>query len=74
MQQFDLCFRLHHKMVILVDTLAIATTICLRELFGDSRIKTLQYLACQIEVSFICLVGIFSDRETLEFLTVSLSF
>ena len=29
---------------------------------------------CQIEVSFICSIGIFSDRETLELLTVSLSY
>ena len=29
---------------------------------------------CQIEVSFICSVGIFSDRKTLELLTVSLSY
>ena len=29
---------------------------------------------CQTEVSFICPIGIFSDRETLELLTVSLSF
>ena len=29
---------------------------------------------CEIEVSFICSIGIFSDRETLELLTVSLSF
>ena len=61
-------------MVILFDTLDIAPSNCLRELFGDSWTKTLQYLVCQIEVSFICLIGIFSDRETLEFLTVSLSF
>ena len=47
---------------------------CLRELLGDSWTKTLQYLMRQTEVSFICSIGIFSDRETLELLTVSLSF
>ena len=56
------------------DTLDIASSNCLRELFGDSWTKTPQCLVCQIEVSFICLIGIFSDRKTLEFLTVSLSF
>ena len=58
-------------MVIMFDTLSIVlpTTILTPGLFG-----TLQYLACQIEVSFICSIGIFSDRETLELLTVSLSF
>ena len=29
---------------------------------------------CQIDVSFICSIGIFSDREILELLRVSLSF
>ena len=29
---------------------------------------------CQIEVSFICSIGIFSDSETLELLTVSKTF
>ena len=47
---------------------------CHRELFGDSQTKILQYLMCQIEMSFICSTGIFSDRETLELLSVSLSF
>ena len=55
-------------------SLDIAPCNCLRELFGDSWTKTLQYLVCQIEVSFICSIGIFSDRETLELLTVSLSY
>ena len=55
-------------------SLDIAPCNCLRELFGDSWTKTLQYLVCQIEASFICSIGIFSDRETLELLTVSLSF
>ena len=63
-------------MVILFDTLSIflTATVCLRKLFEDSWTKTLQYLVCQIEVSFICSVGIFSDRESLELLRVSLSF
>ena len=59
---------------ILSRSLDIAPCNCLRELFGDSWTKTLQYLVCQIEVSFICSIGIFSDRKTLELLTVSLSF
>ena len=46
----------------------------LRGLFGDSWTKTLQYFVSQIQTSFICLIGIFSDRETLEILTVFLSF
>ena len=59
---------------ILSRSLDIAPCNCLREKFGDSWTKTLQYLVCQIEVSFICSIGIFSDRKTLELLTVSLSF
>ena len=64
-------------MVILIDTLSMllpATGNCLRELFGDSWTETLQHLVCQIKASFICPIGIFSDRETLELLTVSFSF
>ena len=65
-----------HKMVILFDTLSILlpTACCLRELFGNSWTKTLQYLVCQIQVPFICSKGIFSDRETLELPAVSVSF
>ena len=55
-------------------SLNIAPCNCLRELFGDSWTKTLQYLMRQIEVSFIYETGISSDRKTLELLTVSLSF
>ena len=53
------------------DTLSIVlpTTILTPGLFG-----TLQYLVSQIEVSFICSIGIFSDRENLELLAVSFSF
>ena len=58
---------MYYKMVIFLD---IGHHCCLRELFGDSWTKTLQCLVCQIEVSFICSVGIFSDRETLELLAV----
>ena len=58
-------------MFIMFDTLSILlpATILTPGLF-----RTLQYLVCQIEVSFICSIGIFSDRETLELLTVSLSY
>ena len=62
-------------MVTLLDTLSILLpSTVLDNYYGDSWIKTLQYLVCQIEVSFICSVGIFSDRETLELFTISLSF
>ena len=55
-------------------SLDIAPWNCLRELFGDSWTKTLQYLMCQFKVSFISFSWNLSDRETLELLTVSLSF
>ena len=65
---------MYHKMVTFFDTLSILPPCnCLRNLFGDSWTKTLQYLVCKIELSFICSIGIFSDRETLELLAVSLS-
>ena len=60
-----------HKMVILFD---IAPCCCLRELFGDFWTKTLQYLVYQIEVPFVCSIGIFSDRKSLELRVVSISF
>ena len=66
---------MYHKMIIFSRySLDIAPFNCIRELFGDSWTKTLQYLVCQLEVSFISSIGIFSDRETLELLAVSLSF
>ena len=46
---------------------------CLREMFGDSWTKILQYLRCQIEVTYICSIGIFSDMEALELQVVSVS-
>ena len=52
----------------------IAACNCVRELFGDSWTKTLQHLVCHTEVSFICSIGVFPDRETLELLTIPLSF
>ena len=55
-------------------SLNIASCSCLKELFGDPWTKTLQCLMCQIEVSFICSTGTFSERKTLELLTVSSSF
>ena len=61
-------------MAILFDTLSILPPATVLVLFGDSWAKTLPYLVCQIEVSFICSFEIFSDRETLELLTVSLGF
>ena len=67
---------MYHKMVSFSDTLSILppATVLENELFGDSWTKTLPYLVCQTELSCICSIGIFSDRETLELLAVSLSF
>ena len=36
--------------------------------------KTLQHLVCHIEMSFICSIGVFPGGETLELLTIPLSF
>ena len=44
------------------------------ELFGGSWTKTLQYLVCEIELSFTFSIIIFSDKKTLELQAVSISF
>ena len=54
--------------------LPILLCCCLRELYGSSWTKTLQYLVCQIEGFLICSKVISSDRNTLEFLAASVSF
>ena len=73
-QYFYQCFCIYHKLVVLFDTVEIATCYSLRELFGDPWTKTPQYVLCQIEVPFNCSTGIFSDRDTLELQAASISF
>ena len=62
-----------HRMVF-CPMLPILLCCCLRELYGSSWTKTLQYLVCQIEGFLICSKVISSDRNTLEFLAASVCF
>ena len=66
---------MYHKLVILFDAFLISVpTAVLGNCLETAGLKPSQYLLFQIEVSFICSTGIFSDRETLEILAASISF
>ena len=64
---------MYYKMVILFDTFSILSPAAILEnCLENSWTKILQYLVCQLKVFFICSLGIFSDRETLELLADSI--
>ena len=66
---------MYDKLAILFDAFLISVPAAvLGNCLETAGIKPCQYLLFQIEVPFICSTGIFSDRETLEILTASISF
>ena len=66
-QWFYQCLRMYHKMVILFHNLSMLPPAAVIE----NCLETPVPKPWQMKVSFICSIGIFSDRETLELLAVS---